>query len=68
VTYLITSSQLSPAFVMGDNATEIDLDSVIDRLLEGAFLLLGSRKHISMDPGGGDSLYPPFSWYSAHVG
>jgi hypothetical protein len=22
---------------MGDNATEIDLDSVIDRLLEGAF-------------------------------
>jgi hypothetical protein len=24
---------------MGDNATEIDLDSVIDRLLEGAFLL-----------------------------
>ena len=44
-TYLITSSQQSPAFVMGDNATEIDLDSVIDRLLEGAFLLLGSRKH-----------------------
>jgi len=28
---------------MGDNATEIDLDSVIDRLLEGAFLLLRSR-------------------------
>ena len=27
---------------MGDNATEIDLDSVIDRLLEGAFLLLRS--------------------------
>jgi hypothetical protein len=25
---------------MADNATEIDLDSVIDRLLEGAFLLL----------------------------
>jgi hypothetical protein len=31
---------------MGDNATEIDLDSVIDRLLEGAFLLLGSRNII----------------------
>jgi hypothetical protein len=28
---------------MGDNATEIDLDSVIDRLLEGAFLHLRSR-------------------------
>jgi hypothetical protein len=28
---------------MGDNATEIDLDSVIDRLLEGASLLLRSR-------------------------
>jgi hypothetical protein len=27
---------------MGDNATEIDLDSVIDRLLEGAFVLLRS--------------------------
>jgi len=25
---------------MGDNATEIDLDSVIDRLLEGEFLFL----------------------------
>lgn len=44
-THLITFSQQSPAFVMGDNATEIDLDSVIDRLLEGAFLFLGSRKH-----------------------
>jgi hypothetical protein len=28
---------------MGDNITEIDLDSVIDRLLEGAFLLLAVR-------------------------
>jgi hypothetical protein len=43
VTYLITLLQQSLAFVMGDNATEIDLDSVIDRLLEGASLLLRSR-------------------------
>jgi hypothetical protein len=28
---------------MGDNVTEIDLDSVIDRLLEGAFLFLAVR-------------------------
>jgi hypothetical protein len=43
VTYLITLLQQLLAFVMGDNATEIDLDSVIDRLLEGAFFLLRSR-------------------------
>lgn len=29
---------------MGDNATEIDLDSVIDRLLEGMSLLVSARK------------------------
>ena len=35
---------------MGDNATEIDLDSVIDRLLEGTFRLLVSR-HIIYECG-----------------
>ena len=68
VTHLITLLQQSFAFVMGDNATEIDLDSVIDRLLEGAFLLLGSE-NIIYGSGVVDSPYLPHSWwYSVHVG
>ena len=41
---------------MGDNATEIDLDSVIDRLLEGTFTLFATKVMIcgfletSIDP------------------
>jgi hypothetical protein len=68
VTHLITLLQQSFAFVMGDNATEIDLDSVIDRLLEGAFLLLGFR-NIIYGSGAVDSPYLPYSrWSSVHVG
>ena len=68
VTYLITLLLQSFAFVMGDNATEIDLDSVIDRLLEGAFLFLGSR-NIIYGSGAVDSPYLPYSWWSSvHVG
>ena len=68
VTYLITLLLQSFAFVMGDNATEIDLDSVIDRLLEGAFLFLGSR-NIIYGSGAVDSPYLQYSWWSSvHVG
>jgi hypothetical protein len=68
VTYLITILQQSLAFVMGDNATEIDLDSVIDRLLEGAFVLLPSRKIFYGYGSCRFSTSPLCWWYSVHVG
>ena len=65
VTYLITLLQQSLAFVMGDNATEIDLDSVIDRLLEGAFLFLRSR---NIFYGHGSRRFSISPIYCVHVG